>query len=131
MKKTNAEWKGMLSAQLYHVSREKGTEKSFSGKYNYCEDTGVYLCTCCQSRLFHSSAKFDSGSGWPSFDRPDNSGSIYCAEDNSLAAGVRIEVLCASCDAHLGHVFNGGITVTKKRYCINSVVLDLQPEGEK
>ena len=131
MKKTKAQWKALLSPQLYHVSREKGTEPPFTGKYNHCDQRGVYVCACCHSRLFHSSAKFDSGSGWPSFDRPDNAAAIYCAEDSSLGLGVRVEVLCASCDAHLGHVFDDGITETQQRFCINSVVLNLQPEEEK
>ena len=131
MKKTDAQWKAILTPQLYHVAREKGTEQPFTGKYNHCNTEGIYRCACCGSRLFHSSAKFDSGSGWPSFDRPDNEGSVCCEHDNSLYGVTRVEVLCASCHAHLGHVFDDGITATQKRYCINSVVLDLQPEDKE
>jgi peptide-methionine (R)-S-oxide reductase len=122
------EWKDKLTEEEYEVMRKKGTEAPFSGKFLNTKDKGIYVCKACGNELFSSDAKFDSGTGWPSFDNPANTKNIKLEVDPSYGMH-RTEVKCANCDAHLGHVFNDGPTTTGQRYCINSVCLDLKKEG--
>lgn len=118
------EIKKKLTPEQYKVLREKGTEAPFSGKYVHEEKDGMYKCVVCGNQIFSSEAKFDSGTGWPSFDQAIP-GSIKEIADEAHGMH-RIEIVCANCDSHLGHVFDDGPTVTGKRYCINSVCLDLE-----
>lgn len=120
--KTDAEWAKVLTRDQYLVTRQKATEPAFSGRYVSNHARGVYTCVCCGAELFGSQAKFDSGTGWPSFDRPLDPRRIEQAQDNELAEP-RVEVMCRDCGAHLGHVFPDGPTQTGLRYCINSVSL--------
>jgi peptide-methionine (R)-S-oxide reductase len=124
IEKSDAEWRAQLDSERYEVCRLKGTEPPFSGKYNACKDEGVYRCSCCGNELFRSDEKFDSGTGWPSFTDPITQGSVRTETDQSHGMQ-RVEVMCARCDAHLGHVFEDGPAPSGKRYCMNSVSLDL------
>jgi peptide-methionine (R)-S-oxide reductase len=131
--KSDAEWRAELTPEQYEVCRRKGTERAFSGKYHATKADGIYRCACCGNELFDAKAKYDSGTGWPSFDAPLAPDRVRTEADRAHGM-LRTEVLCARCDAHLGHVFPDGPASTGERYCMNSVSLDLvprEPEGGK
>ncbi len=122
-------WKQKLTPEQYAILREKGTEPAFSGKLLHEDKDGIYKCAACGNPLFSSDAKFDSGTGWPSFDQA-LPGAVEFKADTSYGMH-RTEVLCAQCGSHLGHLFDDGPTQTGKRYCLNSVCLDLEPEPKQ
>ena len=119
------DWKKKLNPEQYHILRERGTEPAFTGKYRDTKDKGMYACAGCGARLFSSETKFDSGTGWPSFWKPDSEDAVEKREDRSHFM-IRTEVLCRKCGGHLGHVFDDGPKQTGKRYCINSACLELK-----
>jgi peptide-methionine (R)-S-oxide reductase len=126
-RKTDAEWRAQLSPEAFTVTRKHGTERAFTSPLNAEKRGGVYRCVCCEAHVFTSDAKFDSGTGWPSFFKPADAQAVSEHDDRAFLMR-RTEVRCARCDAHLGHVFRDGPKPTGLRYCINGVALDFEPK---
>ncbi|MBI2084346.1 MAG: peptide-methionine (R)-S-oxide reductase MsrB [Candidatus Aenigmarchaeota archaeon] len=129
MQKTEEEWRKKLTPEQYHVLREKGTETPFTGKLLHKKENGMYTCAACGTELFSSDAKFDSGTGWPSFSEPASRKNVELRTDSSLGMK-RVEVVCKKCGGHLGHVFDDGPKPSGKRFCINSCSLDFKEKSK-
>lgn len=129
VRKTDAEWRQLLTPEQFHVTRKAGTERAFTGPNWDNKQTGTYTCICCGRELFHSDTKFDSGTGWPSYHSPIDGEAVTEHKDRSLFM-TRTEIRCADCEAHLGHVFPDGPQPTGLRYCMNGTAMHFTPEGE-